>query len=553
MNHHHGPREVGDSPDPDEPEPHRSWSLARLDPRDETVYQESVSDPAASEVGRKQHTWWRAFDGHPARDDGDPVGDDPDDDDRGSPSGCELVERELAGIPRVERVDRWGPRATDHGHPQTTMIARATRWGSCPNVLVLAVIRQGHDHDRAADRGGPFPCDDSVTVRYSRCGWVLDALYITLSVVPTFTEYPEGIFFRLAHTWHRMPAQIDLEVAYQDFIENPDDELSLEHRLEKKQTFQNLLYEEEFSEFENGELRELVRNLWAFAGWTNKDYIVNEMLEDGLDHVVESLYKALYEVDDAPDQFEILVTDIRMMGPAAASEILTFMHPNRCAIYNQRAEEAMAVLGYGEELPSRIADADNYRGLLTVLDEIQTDIEDLDIDDGVPIRDYIDLDYFLYHVSKMEVEEEEQEVVEPAEFDHDSIQAQLLEIGDGLGFDVEPEYDAGPRARIDVRWSTRVANLGMISYAFEVHHHGSPDSAILNLKKAEAADPSVQKSVIVSQPDNIEKFKEEIKAMGGDFAKNVSYLTGKEVAEAEQSMSDLKSFLRQAGLTQDLS
>lgn len=349
-----------------------------------------------------------------------------------------------------------------------------------------------------------------------------------------------------------MTTQMDLEEAYRDFTENPDDELSLEHRLEKKQTIQDLLAKEKLAELGKGELREVVRNLWAWHGWTNKDYIIDEMLEDGLDHVVNSFHEALYEVNDGPDQFEMLVNDIRMMGPAAASEILTFMYPNKCAIYNQRAEEALAALNYGGELPSRIVDARNYQAFLDVLDDIQTDIEDLDLQDGEPIRNYIDLDYFLYHVSKMDIETEE-EVIEPEEFDHDTIQGQLLEIGDGLGFDVEPEYDAGPRARIDVRWSTRVANLGVISYAFEVHHHGSPDSAILNLKKAEAADPSVQKSVIVSQPDDINKFKEEIKAMGGDFASNVSYLTGKEVNEAEEAISELKSFLRQAGLMQELS
>lgn len=350
-----------------------------------------------------------------------------------------------------------------------------------------------------------------------------------------------------------MAAQIDLEEAYRNFAQNPDDELSLENRLEKKQTIQNLLAEEQLAEFGKGELRELVRNLWAWHGWTNKDYIIDEMLEDGLDHVIESLSEALYEVDDGPDQFEMLVTDIRMMGPAAASEILTFMYPNNCAIYNQRAEDALEMLEYGDQLPSRIADARNYRAFLNVLDRIQTDINNLDVNDGAPIRDYIDLDYFLYHVSKMEVHETEEEIVKLDDFDHDVIQEKLLEIGDGLGFDVEPEYDAGPRARIDVRWSTRVANLGMISYAFEVHHHGSPDSAILNLKKAEAADPSVQKSVIVSEPDNIDKFKEEIEAMGGGFASNVSYLTGKDVHEAEESISELKSFLRQAGLMQELS
>lgn len=349
-----------------------------------------------------------------------------------------------------------------------------------------------------------------------------------------------------------MTAQIDLQEAFRDFTENPDEELSLEHRLAKKQTIQNLLSEDTLSEFGQGELRELVRNMWAWHGWTNKDYIVNEMLEDGLDHIVDSFRRALYDVNDAPDQFELLISDVRMMGPAAASEILTFVHPSKCAIYNQRAEEAMKRLDYGNKLPSRIADARTYQAFLDELDEMRADIEALDVQDGDPIRDYIDLDYFLYHVSKMEVDEAEEEV-EPEAFDHDSIQAKLLEIGDGLGFEVEPEYDAGPRARIDVRWSTRVANLGVISYAFEVHHHGNADSAILNLKKAEAADPSVQKSVIVSQPEDIEKFKDEIKAMGGDFAKNVSYLTGKEVNKAERSITELKSFLRQAGLMQDLS
>lgn len=351
-----------------------------------------------------------------------------------------------------------------------------------------------------------------------------------------------------------MTAEISLEDAYEEFLTEPDEEVSIELRTEKRQTIQNLLSEDTLAEFGQGELRELVRNLWAYQGWTNKDYIVNEMLEDGVDNVRNTFQKALFETDSPGEQFELLEKNINMMGPAAASEILTFMHPNHCAIYNQRAQQAFDRLDYGRDLPQRVSDGEKYLDFLEIVDEIQQDIEDLDVEETEGIRNYIDLDYFLYHVSQMEVEEEEDEKsLEPEEFDHDTIQEKLLEIGDGLGFDVEDEYDAGPRARIDVRWSTRVANLGMISYAFEVHHRGSPDSAILNLKKAEAADPSVQKSVIVSEPDDIDKFREEINAMGGDFAKNVSYLTAEEVNEADELLADLKSFLRQAGLMEDLS
>lgn len=344
----------------------------------------------------------------------------------------------------------------------------------------------------------------------------------------------------------------DLKDTFTDFANTPAEEYST-NRQEKLDLFQSLLAKENLEEFGKGDLRQLVRNLWAYLGWTNKDYIINEMLEDGIENVRTSLSRALYEEESPGEQFEALEENIKMMGPAAASEILAFIYPDRCAIYNRRAREAIEYLGYEDDLPNSISDGGSYMEFIEILDELWDNIQELDVDEprSGKVRNYIDLDYFLFHVSEIE-EEEEEEAPDEFEFDHDTIQGKLLEIGDGLGFDVEDEYDAGPRAQIDVRWSTRVANLGVISYAFEVHHKGSPDSAILNLKKAEAADPSVQKSVIVSEPEQNEKFKEEIEAMGGDFACNVSYLTAQEVIEAEELLSDLKSFLRQAGLMDEL-
>lgn len=74
---------------------------------------------------------------------------------------------------------------------------------------------------------------------------------------------------------------------------------------------------------------------------------------------------------------------------------------------------------------------------------------------------------------------------------------------------MQTECQLAAGARIDVRWKSRVANLGTISYFFEVHHSGSRDSAILNLKKAENNADGVQRLAIVSDPEQLEEEQSE--------------------------------------------
>lgn len=74
----------------------------------------------------------------------------------------------------------------------------------------------------------------------------------------------------------------------------------------------------------------------------------------------------------------------------------------------------------------------------------------------------MDLDYFLHHLS--EVEDQTGETEKPDEPSHDEVQTMLERIGQGFGFDVQTEYQLAAGARIDVRWKSRIANLGTISY-----------------------------------------------------------------------------------------
>lgn len=101
-------------------------------------------------------------------------------------------------------------------------------------------------------------------------------------------------------------------------------------------------------------------------------------------------------------------------------------------------------------------------------------------------------------------------------------------------------------------WSSRLANLSRLSYAFEVHKSGSRDSAILNLQKARKADPSLQKLILVTTEDKLEKFKDEISMLSGDFERFVSYMTIKRAKKALKKLRELKDTLQGAGLMEEV-
>jgi hypothetical protein len=346
-------------------------------------------------------------------------------------------------------------------------------------------------------------------------------------------------------------AEDQLKKYYQDFTEDSGEEFSKE-RVEKKEQFPELVSEDTIADFEEGDLRELVRNLWAFRGWTNKDYIVNEILEDGVEDVRTRFQEALFDTDDVANKFDILNENVNMLGPASITEILTFMYPRECAIYNRRARDALQYLGY--DVPSRLTDGQQYIGFLETVKNLKTRLDEIETDLGTSkIGDLIDVDYFLFYISELDLDEEAggeggEEVQPPEDFDHEEYKQKLVQIGDGLGFDVDDEYIVGPGARLDVIWKSRVANLGVIGYAFEVHRRGNRDGALLNLMKAQNKDPTIQKLVIVSTQDQIEKFKDEADAISADLAKSLAYFEVSQVQKAENRLSDLQDILQTAEL-----
>jgi hypothetical protein len=339
-----------------------------------------------------------------------------------------------------------------------------------------------------------------------------------------------------------------LSKIYKEFKKSETEDF-LTERKTKIDFFQKKFSLSNISKLEEGDIRETVRRLWAFQMWTNKDYLANEILKDGLEFLRNNIKKALYESKNKGEAFDYLIENIRMMGPASASEILNSIFPEECGIWNEKARDGLKILFYSDVLPldKKNIKGKEYEKFNNILSELRKNLRKMDQD----VEDFMELDYFLYYLfEKGFIEEKKEEKIK--DFNHNEMIDTLLEIGDGLGFDVDKEYMAGPGARIDVRWSTKVANLGRIAYAFEVQRGGSPDSAILNLQKARNADPSLQKLVIVSTEEQLEKFRMEIGALDENFRKFVSYLTVDKVTEASENLKNLKEILQETGLMEEI-
>jgi len=164
----------------------------------------------------------------------------------------------------------------------------------------------------------------------------------------------------------------------------------------------------------------------------------------------------------------------------------------------------------------------------------------------LPNPNLLDVDLFLYYVVAVakEIEAPEAEVEE--EFDHDEIKEMLLQIGQGLGFEVDSEVPLAPGAKVDAIWRAKIGNLGEVKYVFEVHKEGSVDSLLLNLIRAQS-DPTVQKVIAVSDEKRLNNIRREASNLP-QLSDRIIYWTVSEVKRAAELLGELKGIMEKLEL-----
>lgn len=330
---------------------------------------------------------------------------------------------------------------------------------------------------------------------------------------------------------------------YLDNIEHEDDFLERQARHE---LYTQLLSASGLSQMSELEFGQLVSSLWANRIWGNKGYLVDKIIGDnGLNTLKEQLKRLLWGKGDIGTRFDAFRKAVKGLGTASITELLAFVHPEMCGVWNDTTRQAISLLDF--DLPvlrKAQINGSEYQAYNALLAGIQAELAQHGIDD----QDLLGVNYFLFTVWEVGREQPPttQRTVTPRipveDFDHDEIVDQLVNIGQWLGFQAEKEKMVARGAKVDAIWQARIANLGVVTYVFEVQRRGSVDSLILNLQRAQN-NPTVQRLIVVANTADIERIRQEIATLPESFRKSVGYMEVREAVRAAELIGELSGLI----------
>ena len=134
--------------------------------------------------------------------------------------------------------------------------------------------------------------------------------------------------------------------SFQQYLQDPDGQRDQQERSQRVELYRQLLAPENLRTISEPELVQVIGSLWASAMWGNKAYLVGKIVQDnGLESLRETLSDLLWGKSPLPDRFDAFTRRIKGLGPASVTEILAFVHPQECGLWNDKARKALVILG----------------------------------------------------------------------------------------------------------------------------------------------------------------------------------------------------------------
>jgi len=346
----------------------------------------------------------------------------------------------------------------------------------------------------------------------------------------------------------------DFVPIFRQYLESGPREADLEERQSRHESYSRLLSPEGLDRMTELEFGQVISTLWASQMWGKKSYLVGKLIEDnGLPHLVASLKALLWSEEPIPSRYDAFRGAIKGLGPASITEILALVHPAQCGIWNDKARKALGYLGFRETFPAlrkyQISGQD-YQRFNALLGDIADELARA----GISPADLLEVDYFLFEVWKAE-ERGEGGVHPPPvppgdeDFDHDELVEKLVATGQWLGFEAEKGKRVAAGAVVDVVWQAAIANLGVVTYVFEVQRRGAIDSLILNLQRAQN-NPTVQRLIVVANRSEMDRVQQEIATLPESFRKAVGFMEATEAARAATLLEEVGGIIDKLQLVQ---
>lgn len=283
-------------------------------------------------------------------------------------------------------------------------------------------------------------------------------------------------------------------------------------RKERKEYYQSFTKEKLLAMTEE-EFLEYISKLWSMLIWGNKKYIVDKLIADnGFFNIKKQLAELLYGTSKIELRWDFFLKEIKGLGPATISELLTYANSEEYVIFNKTTILCFTYLEV-QDVPKY-----NYQYTGKKYAEVCKIAKDISIalkEAGIKDYDLLAVDYFLWDEilpiaenrklkSNTKTTKEKEGREKYAKSLHDEIKEKLVVIGELLGFESRSEVKITTGAVVDAVWEAKIGNMGKAIYVFEVQSKGSIDSLILNLKKAQS-NAAVQAVVAVADEAQLAK------------------------------------------------
>src|SRR5208337_1232837 len=318
---------------------------------------------------------------------------------------------------------------------------------------------------------------------------------------------------------------------FKRYTHSPEFQADLETRRNQVQYFQHE-FPRRLPGLTQSDLLDMYSRLWASHMFTNKLYRVQQITAaNGLDELKSRLTELWNTSEPVGQRYDVFSKSISHLGPAAVTEILCYIEPSDCGIWNKQARAALGILGLDNFISPtkyRITGRE-YEIFNRLLASLATEVEKV----GLKDVDLLMVDFFLFNVAQAEPVTEKPPTEVTA--GHHEVRDMIEAIGSMLGFDTDTEVPIAHGAKVDVVWRARVGNLGAVTYVFEVQIGGSIDSLILNLQRAKSS-ATVQRVVAVSDEDQLHKIEQETEGLQAEFRNALAFWKISEVQQVGQNL-----------------
>jgi hypothetical protein len=307
------------------------------------------------------------------------------------------------------------------------------------------------------------------------------------------------------------------------------------------------------------EFAEYLSKLWAMSIWGNKQYVVDKVIsENGLPNLLKRLSDLVWSTLPLDQRWDTFRKVVKGIGPAMMSEILCYVHPTMCMLWNRRAYVALNYLDVSE-LPryNYQLTGQKYQDLCETVAEISKEMRAM----GDADANFLTVNYFIWDESSVaenltDIYKPQPAIAPPAnvdkvdnttsEFIHDEVRDKIAEIGTWLGFQADTEKKVAGGAVVDAIWEATIGNMGRVIYVFEVQTKGSLDSLILNLLRS-LNNPAVQGAVAVSDATQLEKIRAEVSSVSG-LKDKLKYWNYVEVLRVHEALASVNEAINSLGL-----